>query len=35
MMLSAHQTYYGLRLHLCVAWPGVIIAATFSSSQCG
>src|SRR5689334_17097350 len=23
----AHQTYYGLRLHLRVAWPGVITAA--------
>jgi hypothetical protein len=21
----AHQTYYGLRLHLLVAWPGVIV----------
>jgi hypothetical protein len=24
----AHQTSYGLRLHLCVTWPGVITAAT-------
>src|SRR4051794_20672381 len=26
----AHQTYYGLRLHLRVAWPGVITAATLA-----
>jgi hypothetical protein len=29
----AHQTYYGLRLHLCVAWPGVITAATLAPAN--
>ena len=26
----AHQTYYGLRLHLRVTWPGVVTAATLA-----
>lgn len=25
-----HQTYYGLRLHLCITWPSVITAATLA-----
>jgi DDE family transposase len=29
----AHQTYYGLRLHLLVAWPGVIAAATLAPAN--
>src|SRR5690349_24866966 len=29
----AHQTYYGLRLHLRVAWPGVIAAATLAPAN--
>jgi Transposase DDE domain len=29
----AHQTYYGLRLHLRVAWPGVITAATLAPAS--
>jgi len=29
----AHQTYYGLRLHLCIAWPGVITAATLAPAN--
>jgi hypothetical protein len=29
----AHQTYYGLRLHLCVTWPGVITAATLAPAD--
>lgn len=29
----AHQTYYGLRLHLGVAWPGVITAATLAPAN--
>lgn len=29
----AHQTYYGLRLHLCVTWPGVITAATLAPAN--
>src|ERR687885_2652463 len=29
----AHQTYYGLRLHLRVAWPGVITAATLAPAN--
>src|SRR4051794_847667 len=29
----AHQTYYGLRLHLLVAWPGVITAATLAPAN--
>src|ERR671928_479179 len=29
----AHQTYYGLRLHLLVAWPGVIAEATLAPAN--
>lgn len=29
----AHQTYYGLRLHLCITWPGVITAATLAPAN--
>lgn len=29
----AHQTYYGLRLHLRVCWPGVITAATLAPAN--
>src|SRR3954454_1280820 len=29
----AHQTYYGLRLHLRVAWPGVVTAATLAPAD--
>jgi hypothetical protein len=29
----AHQTYYGLRLHACIAWPGVIIAASLAPAN--
>jgi hypothetical protein len=29
----AHQTYYGLRLHLRVAWPGVITAMTLAPAN--
>src|SRR4051812_27066762 len=29
----AHRTYYGLRLHLRVAWPGVITAATLAPAN--
>jgi hypothetical protein len=29
----AHQTYYGLRLHLLVTWPGVITAATLAPAN--
>lgn len=29
----AHQTFYGLRLHLRVAWPGVITAATLAPAN--
>jgi len=29
----AHQTYYGLRLHLRVSWPGVITAATLAPAN--
>src|SRR5918912_888432 len=29
----AHQAYYGLRLHLRVAWPGVITAATLAPAS--
>src|SRR5436190_691250 len=29
----AHQTYYGLRLHLRVAWPGVITGATLAPAN--
>ena len=29
----AHQTYYGLRLHLRVTWPGVISDATLAPAQ--
>jgi Transposase DDE domain len=29
----AHQTYYGLRLHLRVTWPGVITAATLAPAH--
>src|ERR671928_711857 len=29
----AHQTYYGLRLHLLVAWPGVITAAVLAPAN--
>src|SRR4051794_9485599 len=29
----AHQTYYGLRLHLRVAWPGVITAAALTPAN--
>jgi hypothetical protein len=29
----AHQTYYGLRLHLRVAWPGAITAATLAPAN--
>jgi hypothetical protein len=29
----AHQTSYGLRLHLCVTWPGVITAATLAPAD--
>jgi hypothetical protein len=29
----AHQTYYGLRLHLCVTWPGVITTATLAPAD--
>jgi hypothetical protein len=29
----AHQTYYGLRLHLRVAWPGVITAAALAPAN--
>src|SRR3954464_3571860 len=29
----AHQTYYGLRLHLRVTWPGVITAATLAPAN--
>ena len=30
---AAHQTYYGLRLHLLVAWPGVITEATLAPAN--
>ena len=30
---GAHQTYYGLRLHLRVAWPGVITPATLAPAN--
>jgi hypothetical protein len=29
----AHQTYYGLRLHLHLTWPGVITAATLAPAN--
>lgn len=29
----AHQTYYGLRLHLGITWPGVITAATLAPAN--
>ena len=29
----AHQTYYGLRLHLLVTWPGVITAAVLAPAN--
>jgi hypothetical protein len=29
----AHQTYYGLRLHLRITWPGVITAATLAPAN--
>jgi hypothetical protein len=29
----AHQTYYGLRLHLRVTWPGVITAVTLAPAH--
>ena len=29
----AHQTYYGLRLHLLVSWPGVITAAVLAPAN--
>src|SRR3954466_8847154 len=29
----AHQTYYGLRLHLRIAWPGVITAAVLTPAN--
>lgn len=29
----AHQTYYGLRLHLGITWPGGIIAATLAPAN--
>jgi hypothetical protein len=29
----AHQTYYGLRLHLRITWPGVITAATLTPAN--
>jgi hypothetical protein len=29
----AHQTFYGLRLHLRVSWPGVITAATLAPAN--
>jgi hypothetical protein len=29
----AHQTYYGLRLHLRIAWPGVITGATLAPAN--
>src|SRR4051794_38774808 len=29
----AHQTYYGLRLHLRIAWPGVITAAALAPAN--
>src|ERR671928_1851079 len=29
----AHQTYYGLRLHLRIAWPGVITAAILAPAN--
>src|SRR3982750_2064371 len=29
----AHQTYYGLRLHLRIAWPGVITAAALTPAN--
>jgi len=29
----AHQTYYGLRLHLRIAWPGVVTAATLAPAN--
>jgi hypothetical protein len=29
----AHQTYYGLRSHLCVTWPGVITAAALAPAD--
>jgi hypothetical protein len=29
----AHQTYHGLRLHLRIAWPGVITAATLAPAN--
>lgn len=29
----AHQTYYGIRLHLRVTWPGVITAATLAPAN--
>jgi hypothetical protein len=29
----AHRTYHGLRLHLHVAWPGVITAATLAPTN--
>src|SRR4051794_12415627 len=29
----AHQTYYGLRLHLRIAWPGVITAAVLAPAN--
>src|SRR3954471_8169189 len=31
----AHQTYYGLRLHLRIAWPGVITAAVLAPANEG
>ena len=29
----AHQTYYGLRLHLRIAWPGVVTAAALAPAN--
>ena len=29
----AHQTYYGLRLHLLVSWPGVITTAVLAPAN--
>jgi hypothetical protein len=29
----AHQTYYGLRLHLLISWPGVITAAVLAPAN--
>jgi hypothetical protein len=29
----AHQTYYGLRLHLRILWPGVVTAATLAPAN--